>query len=197
MDTNTTFAGAILDAGGTIGGTATGSVYLDIIGGMLTLSGSNSYSGNTTITAGTLQVGAAGTIPSGTNKGNLIFDTPGNAAVLDINGINTSVNGLVQASTTTTNMVVNNGSGAATLTVGSNNGTSTFGGVLANGASALAFTKSGSGALTLAGANTYSGPTNVNGGQLIVNGTHSGGDAYTVASGATLAGNGTISGTIR
>lgn len=44
----------------------------------------------------------------------------------------------------------------------------------------------------LTGANIYSGTTTVEGGRLIVNGTHTGGGAYTVRSGATLMGRGTI-----
>lgn len=50
----------------------------------------------------------------------------------------------------------------------------------------------GGGVLTLSGANTYTGATNVNAGTLRVTGTHSGGGAYTVASGATLGGTGVI-----
>jgi len=44
----------------------------------------------------------------------------------------------------------------------------------------------------LGGANTYSGITNVTNGSLYVNDTHTGGGDYSVASGATLGGEGTI-----
>jgi len=47
-------------------------------------------------------------------------------------------------------------------------------------------TKNGSGTLTLSGANSYSGPTVVNGGTLAVTTDSSGAGAYTVASGAQL-----------
>ena len=46
--------------------------------------------------------------------------------------------------------------------------------------------------LFLTGTNTYTGPTNVNSGTLLMNGTHTSGGAYTVANGATLGGTGTI-----
>ncbi|MEX0642995.1 MAG: autotransporter-associated beta strand repeat-containing protein [Pirellulales bacterium] len=55
------------------------------------------------------------------------------------------------------------------------------------------FTKVGSGSLTLGGHNEYNGVTSVNEGTLLVNGNHFTGDAYTVASGATLGGTGRIS----
>ena len=53
--------------------------------------------------------------------------------------------------------------------------------------------KEGSGDWRLTGANIYSGTTTVEGGRLIVNGTHTGGDTYTVRDGATLMGRGSIS----
>jgi autotransporter-associated beta strand protein len=53
-------------------------------------------------------------------------------------------------------------------------------------------TKSGTGTWTLSGANTYTGTTSVDAGTLIISGTHTGGAAYTVASGATLGGIGNI-----
>jgi fibronectin-binding autotransporter adhesin len=55
--------------------------------------------------------------------------------------------------------------------------------------------KIGSGVQTLGGANTYSGPTSVSAGSLLVNGDQSGATgAVTVASGATLGGSGTLGG---
>jgi fibronectin-binding autotransporter adhesin len=53
-----------------------------------------------------------------------------------------------------------------------------------------ALTKSGTGALTLNGTNTYTGATAVNGGKLFVNGSMA--SPVTVASGATLGGTGSL-----
>lgn len=52
--------------------------------------------------------------------------------------------------------------------------------------------KEGNSVLYLSGDNTYNGITTVNTGTLLVTGSHTGGDDYTVASGATLGGNGQI-----
>ena len=52
--------------------------------------------------------------------------------------------------------------------------------------------KEGSGDWRLSGTNIYTGTTTVEGGRLIVNGTHNTGGAYTVNDGATLMGRGTI-----
>lgn len=75
-----------------------------------------------------------------------------------------------------------------TLTVGDSSST-TFSGSI-SGAGKLV--KQGTGVLTLSGANTYIGPTDVSAGTLLVNGTHSGGGIYTVAPNATLGGTGVI-----
>jgi autotransporter-associated beta strand protein len=48
------------------------------------------------------------------------------------------------------------------------------------------------GNVTFGGNNLYSGTTTVTAGKLLVNGTHTGGGAYSVADGATLGGTGTI-----
>jgi fibronectin-binding autotransporter adhesin len=86
--------------------------------------------------------------------------------------------------------------GANTLTVGSsNNLSSTFSGVISGSGGSLV--KAASGTLTLTGANTYSGTTTVSAGTLIVNnssGSGTGTSAVSVASGAILAGNGTLGG---
>ena len=52
--------------------------------------------------------------------------------------------------------------------------------------------KEGGGDWRLTGTNIYTGTTTVEGGRLIVNGTHTGGGAYTVKNGGTLMGRGTI-----
>ena len=157
----------------TVGGGISGGYGLTTSGtGMMILAASNSYTGNTTIAEGTLQLGAAGSIPTGAAAGNVVFSNSGAAAVLDLNGSNTTVNGLSQPNVSAANMVVNNlpGSGLVTLSVGNNNATSTFAGMLAdnnNGiGGTLALTKIGTGMLTLGGANTYSGPSTINGGTL-------------------------------
>ena len=163
-----TVAGAISDSGSGYSLTKAGT-------GTLNLSGSNTYTGDTMIALGTLQVGGSAAIPTGAGAGNVDFTTAASAAVLDINGIDTTINGLSQPNPSTTNLVVNNLSGTHTLTVGNNNATSTFAGILANNTGSggvLALAKIGSGILTLAGTNTYTGNTSIGGGTLaLVTGT--------------------------
>ncbi len=79
------------------------------------------------------------------------------------------------------------------LTVGSgNNLSSTFSGVITNGTGgAGSLVKAGSGTLSLRGSNTYTGPTAVNAGELIVNGSLA--SPVTVNSGGTLGGTGHLS----
>ncbi|WP_181176142.1 autotransporter domain-containing protein [Mesorhizobium sp. B2-3-4] len=85
--------------------------------------------------------------------------------------------------------------GAHTLKTGALNLDETISGIIAD-SGALAkgsFTKDGTGKLILSGANTYLGITTVNAGTLQVDGSLGSAD-LTVASGATLGGNGTIGG---
>jgi autotransporter-associated beta strand protein len=76
------FSGTITDGSGTVALTKEGT-------GTFTLSGSNSYSGDTTISAGTLKLGSASTVPSGSGKGDIIV-----SGTLDLNGYSPTVNGL-------------------------------------------------------------------------------------------------------
>lgn len=57
--------------------------------------------------------------------------------------------------------------GNNTLTVGGDNTSTTFSGVYQDSGGAAALTKTGTGALTLSGANTYTGATTVNAGNLL------------------------------
>ena len=72
-----------------------------------------------------------------------------------------------------------NGAGYQNLTIGVDNGSSTFAGVIANAESTGNLVKTGAGTITLTGLNTYTGVTTVNGGTLKVTslGTGSGGSA--------------------
>ncbi len=62
--TNTTFAGSITDTGSA--SNYSGGSLVKVGTGTLTLSGSNSYSGNTSVTAGTLQLASANAFPTNT-----------------------------------------------------------------------------------------------------------------------------------
>jgi fibronectin-binding autotransporter adhesin len=84
----------------------------------------------------------------------------------------------------------NQSSGNVALSVGKNNASDLYSGKFIGGGS---FTKIGTGTLTLAGANTYSGTTTIAAGTLLVSGTHTGGATYTVQPNATLGGVGNIS----
>lgn len=61
-----------------------------------------------------------------------------------------------------------------------------------NGTVTLNLVKTGQGVQKLTNNNTYSGTTGIDGGTLVVNGTHTGGAQYTVSGNGILAGTGTI-----
>ena len=99
--------------------------------------------------AGTLQVGNAGALPSGSGYGNVEVD-----ATLDLNGCDAAVNGLTGTGTVTTSVP-----GLVTFTVCENDQTSTFAGAIQDGAGTVAVVKAGSGTLVYADAETYTGGT--------------------------------------
>ncbi|MGD0092301.1 MAG: autotransporter-associated beta strand repeat-containing protein [Planctomycetota bacterium] len=173
---SSTFSGVIQNTSGTVALTKTGA-------GTLTLSGANAYSGATTISTGTLQVANVSAIPSGAGKGDVTVN-----GTLDLNGNSIGVNGLLGSGT-----VDNSVAGTPTLTVGNNNVTSTFSGVIKNTSGTVALAKTGTGTLTLSGANLYTGATAVSAGTLLVNGSlAAGAGATTVSGSATLGGTGTV-----
>ncbi|MBV8275365.1 MAG: autotransporter-associated beta strand repeat-containing protein, partial [Verrucomicrobia bacterium] len=141
--------------GGSISGT--GTVTQNGGTGTLVLSGNNTYSGATTVNAGTLQAGS--TTAFSANSAYTV------SSVLDLNGFSNSIGSLAGTGT-----VLSNGPPTATLTVGADNTSTTFSGLIQNGLGLLALTKIGGGTLTLTSAvNAYSGGTNLNGGTLAVN----------------------------
>jgi autotransporter-associated beta strand protein len=133
-----------------------GQLIMDITGTLSVLS-NNTYSGRTMLIAGTLEADSATALSP--NSAFTVNST------LNLNGFNNAIGSLSGTGT-----VLNNAeAAAATLTVGNDNSNSTFSGVVENGTSVLQLTKVGTGTLTLTGANTYTGGTNLNGGILAVN----------------------------
>jgi autotransporter-associated beta strand protein len=80
---------------------------------------------------------------------------------------------------------------------GTNTGDNIFAPPLVNpSAAALSVVKKDAGKWILTGNSSYNGSTSVNQGTLLVNGTHSGVSTFTVASGATLGGTGSIASSV-
>ena len=183
---------------GTVGGTT----------GTTKLSGANSFhgtnGGGVNLNSGTL---ALNNTAAFNNVGNL--NIAGGTLDALVSGV-TSSNPIQTwsgdfAFTGTQNL--NLGTGAVTLSgatrqVTVNGSNLTVGGVIADGGSGFGLTKAGTGTLTLNGVSTYSGPTTISNGTLIVgDATHStaslgSGSAVAINSGGTLGGAGTVSGTV-
>jgi autotransporter-associated beta strand protein len=149
----------------------------------LKLSGANTYAGGTTIYAGGIQLGAANAIPAGSSVTN--------NGTLDLNTFSDTINGLSGAG-----FVDTVAGGAPTLTVGAGNAGSAFSGVIKNTAGTLSLAKTGSGAFVLSGSNTYTGPTTIANGTLLVTGSI-GTNSLFVNTNATLGGTGKIAGPVQ
>jgi fibronectin-binding autotransporter adhesin len=122
--------------GGTVsyGGSISGSGIVSNSGlGTVILSGNNTYSGNTVIAAGTIKVGSATAIPSGTGSGNVELDqaATGPSGTLDLNGLDTAINGLqgsIGTGTSTATVANNSGSATHTLIIGTGGNSTTYSG---------------------------------------------------------------------
>ena len=101
--------------------------------GPLILTGSNSYTGATTIdSGGTLQLGGSSGLPNGMMAGTVTVN-----GTLDLNGYSPTLGGLAGSGT-----VTSTAAGSITLSAGNNDQSSTFSGVIQNGSvEPLALTK--------------------------------------------------------
>jgi fibronectin-binding autotransporter adhesin len=149
--------------------------------GDVTLTGSNSYSGATTLFEGSLVAGHANAFGSG---GNITFNGGAADGTIRYTAASAGTDWATRFRST-------NGADIRLDTAGNNvNLAGTIDSSNTNG-----LTKIGTGTLTLGGANAYGGATTVSAGSLIVNGNQSGATGVlAVAANATLGGSGTIGG---
>ena len=167
-------------------GSVSGNGGLDFTGlGEVTLSGTSSYKGTTTVAAGTLQAGSTSGF-----SGSSAFSLTSLTSTVELNGHNETI-GSVAGSTGT---IEDQSATSATLTFGGNNSSTSYGGAFANGTGGgvLSLAKKGSGTLTLTGASTNTGSLTLSAGGLIVNGTT--GSGTLTESAGLLGGKGTVGG---
>ena len=163
--------------------------------GSWSLSGTNDYTGTTTIAGGTLLLNTLA------NGGTLRYT---GAAVSTDSLFSLQINSTIDASGTgavnfTNNgaMGFNGGTAAKTLTLtGSNTGDNTIAAIIGDNTGATSVTKNGVGTWVLNQTNTYTGATSVLAGKLLIHGSTSASSNFTVNNLATLGGSGTIGGTV-
>jgi fibronectin-binding autotransporter adhesin len=220
---NGSLAAVIGDNGGATSLTKSGT-------GVWTLAGSasNTFTGTTTINAGTLAlnktggaVAISGALAIGDGSGTdtvrldaanqiastaaVTFNNTGGAPTLNLNGYSQTL-GSISSTNTAAAIQLGSPVSATTFTVGGDNSSTTFAGVISGGGNA-GFAKNGTGTLTLSGTNTFTGAVSINAGTLSAQNNSAlgaGTAGTTVTSGAALAlqgdvtlsnGNLTLSGT--
>ncbi|MGV3659502.1 MAG: autotransporter-associated beta strand repeat-containing protein [Prosthecobacter sp.] len=179
----------------TLSGVLSGAASINKTGdGILVLGNSNNtYNGSTTVTDGILRYGVANAVPVGSAvtvlEGGMLDITLGGASVAvgSLAGNSATQGGVVYHGATT---------GTNTLTVGADNTSTSFGGVITNAAgSTLNLVKTGSGTFTLGGENTYNGSTTVENGRLVARAVAGGSPLGTSQS--LVMGGGTTSGVLQ
>jgi len=165
---STTLVGTLDD------GPSTGS-FFKLGSGILTLSGSNTYDGDTTIEGGELRIVGTGTLGAGNIITGGVLDLSGHTGAVSVGGLSGIGNVLL---------------GGNDLTLGGSSGGGYLSGSILDGGfaggSGGGLNKNGVDALILVAANTYSGGTSLNAGSIYVGDTSSLGTG-SVVNGGTLA----------
>ncbi|MGB2403598.1 MAG: beta strand repeat-containing protein, partial [Akkermansiaceae bacterium] len=180
-------------SGGSVSGDGTirktGAAYADVAWNNPSGESLDSFNGLIDVDEGTLGVNARGNSNNGgiAGSGNADLDIA-SGAVFDVRGGDFKIDALDGSGR------IENSSGLGnTLSIGNDNGGGTFSGnIIQVDDDAFDLVKNGSGTQILSGANTYTGTTSINNGTLVMDGSHTGGDQYAVAAGATLAGSGSF-----
>jgi fibronectin-binding autotransporter adhesin len=141
-----------------------GTVSQNSAGGLTVLSGTNTYSGVTTVFQGTLFAGSTSAFGGASGKSQISFTNDG---ILDLNGNNNTVGSIIGTATTGGISL-----GANTLTTNDTVGGGTFAAVISGTGGSMVF---GNNSTILTGANTYTGGTSITFGTVLVaNSTGSG-----------------------
>ena len=183
---STTYAGTITST------SSAGSLIIQGANTTLILTGSNVYTGSTTINSGILVIaGSQGNISnsSGVNLANsgAVFEIVNNQTISNLSGVSGST---VDLSAIDGNFNLTEGTATSTEFDGVIEVTNDFSGDTSNG-----LVKVGSGTLTLTGANTYSGDTTISAGTLVADntsGSATGTGSVAISNGGTLGGTGAI-----
>lgn len=173
----------------TVGGNIASSSYtLTKAGnGALALSGNNLFSGGCTMNAGTLNINSAMALGTGifTINAGILNNTSGSSVTLSTNNTQMWNTDIVFTGSNSLNLGTGNIYLNANRIVTVNGNTLVAGGVI-NG-STFSLTKQGTGALTLAGANTFSGGVTLSAGTLNINHASAlGTGTFTIAGGTTI-----------
>lgn len=159
------------------------------------------FSGTIKVQAGNLRYSANSSAPTAgqLNGSQVTFDLGSGGNLFYRNGTNGTLGVRLGALTGSAGSFVSGGNSGGTgtvmFTVGEKNISTTFGGVIRDGATKSGLTKSGSGSLTLSGANTYTGSTSVSAGSLLVTGAL-GNTVVNVGASGTIGGSGTLGGNL-
>lgn len=141
--------------------------------GTLTLTGVNSFTGGTVIDVGTLRVGNAKALGTGSLSVG--------AGLLDLHGFSVGVTAITGAA----GARITNTSGTAAILTSSMNAATAYDGTITDGTGGLALVLGGSGTLALNGNNTYSRGTTLNSGELDLGNSHAiGSGTFTIAGGS-------------
>ncbi len=143
--------------------------------GTLTLSDNNTYTGTTTIKAGSISLSHANALGT---SGNITF----------------SGGELQYGSAITTDLSSRIKNSASSILIDTNSNNVTFSSAVGSTNSG-GLTKNGAGTLTLSNTNTYRGATTINAGTLVLNGSAAN-STISIANGATLKGSGSAAGAI-
>jgi autotransporter-associated beta strand protein len=171
--TNTATTAGVND--GQVSGVITGGNFTKNGAGTFILKSVNTYLGSTTVSAGTLLLGAGNALPTSTAL------TVEGGAIFDLSSFSPTVGSIAGGGTIRSS----SGSSTPVLSTGANSTSTTFSGVIENGsATSISLIKTSGSVLTLTGSSSYTGSTAINAG--VINIRHA--NALGVSSMTTVAG---------